>query len=782
MGFISNSTFAKNIFPFPDDNVDPKEKLESAWLLAAVKGIYGKYVQNETLLGYSNLEKFDVFRKYGQARQDPNKYKEIYKPTETGADHAAKGYVNLDFQIFSPVLKFKAVLRQKIRKMMARPQVRAIDELSGVERAAAKWDSYFFSINADIVSEFEQATGMEMDKPEFIPSSKQELEVYSEMNGFKLKSEMAYNRALAYTDEISEFEQIRRKIVDDIIDIGACCVKDYVDEEDGKVKIKYIDVARFVGDYSLNHNFDKSRYFGHFEDMKLHELRLLMPDVAEDEWKKLAYNYSGYGSNPGLGDWEQYDVQYDSDGAGGKKWSYDDYTIMVFEGEYKSVDTKYRIKHTNKYGDVKYYDDAFGKVRNTQSKQTVKRSVVNWYKIHWVVGSDHIYDSGLSTDVPRPKKSKPRSSYHPWRVPGKSFIELIMTNLDQIQLSYLRMQNAINSSAPDGLAIEWSSLENISIGDQETHPMELLRIHQQTGNLIYRATTHRGNVNMSSSKPIFPLQGGAGKLFEDSIRTMEMHFNWIAELTGIDRFSAGITPNPETSATASQIAAQGANDVVEDLAFAYHQIRESCAMNVVQRIALRVKHSKADYDIYTPSLGNNTEIIKLSADLTPQQMGIYMKMAPDDEQRQRITNAIQVSIQSGQIGIEDALKVERAASEGNMIYAESLLSKSIKLSKEKEQENQQANIEKQNEGLLQIKQQEAEGSAMKLEGEIQMATTIEKAKLESAIALENVKHKNKMEQIEAEKEYDNSNMAESDLRTSHTNEQSELRGTALEQF
>ena len=84
--------------------------------------------------------------------------------------------------------------------------------------------------------------------------------------------------------------------------------------------------------------------------------------------------------------------------------------------------------------------------------------------------------------------------------------------------------------------------------------MELLRIHHQTGNLIYRATTHRGNANMSASKPVMPLQGGAGKLFEDSIRTMEQHFSWIAELTGIDRFSAGLTPSPETSATASQIA------------------------------------------------------------------------------------------------------------------------------------------------------------------------------------------------------------------------------------
>jgi hypothetical protein len=747
---LFQNDYQKNAWPFPPDDIDPKEKLEAPWLLAAAKAIYSKYVQDSTAFFHTDNEKFEVQRRYGQARQSADRYKEQYKPTQNGGDQAAEGYVNLDFKIFSPVLKFKAILRTKIKRMMAEPQVRAIDEMSGAEREEAKWNSYFMGINQELIGQFESATGEKVEQPEFLPSSMEELEVYSKMHGFKLKSEQAYDRALKYTDEISNFKLIQRKLVDDLIDIGACCMKDYVDPEDGKVKMKYIDVARFVGDYSLNHGFDKSRFFGHFEDYKISELRFYMPDVPEEEWKSLAYNFSGYSANPGVGDWDNYDVQYDSDGFGGKKWGYDDYTCMVFEGEYLSVDTKYRTKHTNKYGDVKFYEDDFAKIRNTKTKQSTKRSVRNWYKMNWVVGSDHMFDSGKQTDQPRPKKSKPRASYHPYRQTGKSFIELIQTNLDQIQLAYLRMQNAINAATPDGLAIEWSSLENITIGDEDTSPMELLRIHQQTGNLIYRATTHRGAVNMSSAKPIQPLVGGTGKLFEDSIRTMEMHFNWIAELTGIDRYSAGLTPSAETSATASQIAAQGSNEIVDDLAFGYHEVRQSAAENTAHRIALRVKYSKEDYLIYHPALGENVELLKLSADHTPQQMGIYMKIAPDFEERARITEATKVAVQAGTIGPDDALRVERAAAEGNLLYAEALLTQKISKAKEQEQANQQANIEKQNQGLAQIKEQENQGSMAKIQGETQKALQVEQAKTEGAIKLEQVKHGNKMREIAAE--------------------------------
>lgn len=775
MRFVND--YQKNAFPFPPDDIDPKDKLNPSWLLAAAKATYAKYVQDSTAFFYTDNEKFEEQRRYGQARQDAEKYKEQYKPTQDEGDENAKGYVNLDFKIFSPVLKYKAILRRRVSRMMAEPQVRAVDEMSGMEREEQKFSDYFMSINKDLVVQYEQATGEQMEKPDIMPSSIEEMEIYSEMKGAKLKSEQAYDRALKYTDELSNFDVIQRKLMDDIIDIGACCMKDYVDPEDGKVKMKYIDVARFVGDYSLNHGFDKSRFFGHFEDYKISELRLLMPDVPESEWQSLSYSFSGYASNPGIGDWTRYDVQYDSDGFGGKKWGYDDYTCMVFEGEFLTVDTKYRTKHTNKHGDDKYYDDDYGKIRNTNTKKTVKRSVRQWYKFNWVVGSDILFDSGPQEDVPRPEKSKPRSSYHPYRITGKSFVELIMTNLDQIMLGYLRMQNAINAAAPDGLAIQWDALEGISLGgDDDTHPMELLRIHQQTGNVIYRATTHRGNVNMNTSKPVIPLQGGAGKLFEDAIRTMEMNFNWIAELTGIDRFSAGLTPSPETSATASQIAAQGANEIVEDMAFGFQQVRKSAANNVAHRIALRVKYSKEAYDTYHPALGINTEIMKITADKTPAMMGIYMKIAPDFEERARITENTKIAIQAGQIGPDDALRVERAAADGNMLYAEATLSYKIRKSKEQEQENQQANIKAQNEGLNNIKVTEGETAMAKIEAETGKGVTLQKAKDEGAINLEMVKHQNKMKEIQAEGRIQVARDENSDNRADRREEDKDVRG------
>lgn len=738
--------YTKNVFPFPQDDIDPKLKLNPEWLLEAAKAVYGKFLNDQTGFLYSEQEKFDRQRRYGQGRQDIDKYKTQWKPTEGADDRNAKGYVNLDFKIFSPAQKFKAMMRYSMTSMQTEPQVRAVDEASGGEKEEKKFTAWFYSVYGKLVDSIESVTKMKQKKPDFIPSSLEELEVFSEINGFKIKGEIAYNRALKYTDVVSDFSEIERKLQDDLIDIKACVVKDYVDWEDGVVKLKYIDPGRFVADYSLNHGFSKSRYYGHFEDYTISEIRHLCPNMTEESLKDLARQYGGYGSNPASNRWDYYDVQYDN-----YRWGYDDYKITVFEGEYLSVDTKYRTKSTNQYGTSRYYDDDYGKVRNTSTKETVKRSVRNWYRFKWILHTDYIFDYGKQYDVPRPKKSKPRASYHAYRVPGKSFIETIEPNLDQIQNMWLKLQAAWAAAAPDGLAIEWGALENIVMGGKEQEPVEMLRIRMQTGNLIYRGTNHRGNINITQAKPIQELTGGLGKMAVDAVNSIEFQLNMIAESTGLDRFSAGILPSGETSATASANANRGSNEIIQDMVHGINKVRESAAMNTSHRIALRVKHSKEDYNIYHSAIGHNVGILKISADMTPMQMGIYMKVKPDREAVQRITAAAQAALTGteGAPGIQlpDYLQIERSIEEGNLTYAEALLSYKIRKNEERAEASKKESIDRQNAGLQRIKESEQQGAMAKIEAEANLVKVQQSEKTKGELALEDRKHENKMKEI-----------------------------------
>lgn len=747
----SASNYSKAIFPFPKDDIDPQEKKQAPWILEAAKAVFSRYVGDRGVIRYNDIEKFDTLRKYSDGNQDKEQYKENWKATEDAGDRRAKGFVNMDWDIFSPAPKFMALIRKKMSNLQSEPEVMAIDEMSGAEREEKKFDAWFHSVFADLIEEVESRTGVRQKRPDFIPSSMEELEIFSEINGFKVKSEIAYNRGLKYTDAVSNFKDIQRKLQDDLITLNACIIKDYVDWEDGVVKLKYIDPARFIGHYSVNHNFDKSRYFGHIEDYTIAELRQAMPHIPEEEFQTLAKNHCGYAQNPASGDWDKYNRQYDNG-----IWAYDDFIIPVLEGEYLTVDTKYRTKITSKrYGTVRYVDDEFGKMRDSETKQTVLRPVKNWYRFKWVIGSDYVFDYGLQYDIPRPKLSKPRPSYHCYKIPGKSFIERIKPHLNAIQEAWLKLQAAWAAAAPDGLAVEWGALENITMGDKEKTPMELLRIRQQTGMLLYRATTTRGNINISQAKPVQELQGGLGKMAVDAIQTIEFYLNIIADATGLNRFSAGQTPSPETSATASQISEMGTEDVISDLAHGFNMVRESAALNTCLRMALRVKYSKEAYNIYHASLGYNTGILKITADMTPSQMGIYMKVKPNRDAIQRITQAAQLALQgtaeNPPIGLDDYLKIERAIEAGNLTFAEAMLSYKQRKAKEEAMQMQQANIDRQNQGLAAIEQQKAQAAQAKLMGEIEKEKVKIQMNKEAQIEIDNNQHKNKMAEIELEK-------------------------------
>jgi len=717
-------------FPFPKHDIDPKEKEGKEFCLAFSKALFSRYVGDRTGVHYTDREKFDTLRAYGQGEQNPDKYKKWFGSEPGEGDDEAKSFININHEILSVAPKFKGYFRQRYKSFSKRPQVHSVDKMAGMERQDKEADAIFFMQEGKWIEEKESFIGQKLDRPEFVPSTKEELEIFkSGTGGFKSKAEIAYNFALSFTELISKYPDIADKMIDDIADINICVCRDYVNPMDGKVYIEYIDPARFVGFYSRNDNFTNSPGFGHFYDITIQQLREEAPWILEEELLKLAELYNNTNGNPNIDFGGEKDVLYD-DG----KWAIDDVKLLVFNSEFLTSNATYKTQFTSKSRKiVRFFDAPYGKVKNTETKKTVVSNSQMWYKCKWIIGTEHIFDYGKATDVPRPNKSKPKSSYHAWKIPGKSFIESTVVNYDQIQLAHIKMENALAKAAPDGLAIEYGSLQNITLGKTKMKPIELLRIRRIQGDLIYKATTHRGHYQGSAAKPVMELTGGAGKMLEEAIATMELHFNLIAEITGIDRHSIGVLPNSETSAAATKNAASGTGLIVMDMAQALNKVRETCALNVIHRVALRVKHSKLIYELYDPALGQpNLDILKLSADMTPEEMGITMMVVPNDEEARDINDAAAGALkekENGAPGLEypDYLFIKEQVKDGNMEYARGYLS--MKLQKSQERFDK-----------MTIKKMETQGDA-------NSKTAVAKAEAETQ--RDNTKSQNKIKEIEA---------------------------------
>lgn len=701
--------FISSPFPFPEHDTDPRLKLESSYNLQWMKAVYSRYVSDRT--GYRSIdrEKFDELRNYLHGQQSIEKYKTYFPSKEDKGEQAAKGFVNINHDIFSPAPKFAGYMRQSIKSMVKTPSVIAIDEKSGAEKEEQKWRTWFYATQGEWVNKFDSDISYKSERPSFIPSTQEELEMFSEINGFKAKAEIAYTMAIKYSDLLSKFDVTTDQMINDILALNIIACKDYTDLNDGKVKSKYIDPGRYVGMYSLNHGFDKSPYHGHFEDYTIQELKKLTT-LEEGELKSIAQQYAGKFGNPEWND-RQYDAQYDNN-----KWSYDNFNIRVFEGEYLTVNHSPKVKYTNKRNEVRYIRNGEIDNKNTNGRsEMIDEKVKCWYRCKWIVGTEHVFDYGMQYDTPRPSKENPRASYHVHKIPGKSFIETVRVSLDQIQIAHIKMENALAKAPPDGLAIDYGSLENINMGKGNMKPIDLLKIRRTQGDLIYKGSTHRGQYGGSAAKPVMPLPGGAGKMLEEAILVMERHFHYIAELSGIDRNSIGMTPSPETSATASQNAARGSSMILIDMVNGFNNVIESKALNVVHRTALRVKYSKEAYDIYHTALGNNTEILKISADMTPDQMGIEMKVVPDDQAVRDIHEAAIQAMnnkgESGAPGIElpDYLFVKRLLTEGQLDYAQAMLAYKISKSKIEWERSKAAFADNQNEGLRRIEEEKNTG-------------------------------------------------------------------------
>ena len=106
------------------------------------------------------------------------------------------------------------------------------------------------------------------------------------------------------------------------------------------------------------------------------------------------------------------------------------------------------------------------------------------------------------------------------------------------------------------------------------------------------------------------------------------------------------------------------------------------------------------------------------------EFGIFLELEPEEEEKQMLEKNIQIALQAGQIGLEDAIDIRQIS---NIKLANQYLKLSQKKKRERDQQAQQANIQAQ----AQANAQSAEQAAM-AEVQKQQALTQEKVNIEQA--------------------------------------------------
>lgn len=743
------SSYQRGSYPFPKDEIDPKEK-NAEWSQKWCEAMYAAWVTDRSGIPYSQLEELWTLRRYGAGNQDISKYQKIMLD-DSGDSQDSEGYLNVNWEIFSVAPKFKYVVVGMFEQQDHNIVATAVDPSSSKLKENAKFMKWFRSQFKDKLQQIEAGMGDIQNKSEYLPGSVEELDLYTQMGGFKLAKEMEIEEGLNYTFHISDWAETKRKIINDFLDINKAAVKDYVDPYTRKVKTRYVDPTSLIMQYSRHWDHRNSEYAGEIIKETISNIRK-NTDIPEDELLNLAQFYNGRNSNNTITSWTQDDLRFNSGG-----WRYDNFLIDVMDAEWFSVNSKYYSKRINDRGDTHTYEEKWGKNVNNKKKTTDIKNFKVVYRCKWIVGTDRVYDYGLQYDVPRPGKKEVELSFSFYQLPGRSLVSLMVQNLDSLQLTWLKLQNALAMSANAGIAVEYTAISNMKLGGNKLEPLELLTIRRDTGDLIYKSTTHRGVMNVPAGfRPIQELTGGMGPQLEELIKTIDLNINLIRSLTGINQISDASTPNPEQSVGGSELAVAATNNALRPIYSGYIRLKEFTARKCALRLQLLVKHDKKAYEGYIPVVGRvGVKTLSIGADAVDANYFIKIEARPTETQKQEIRKAAIDAMQpsrDGHAAIEypDYLLINRSLDDGNLKFAEGYLSWKSTQSKKESIAKEEKMMKMNGENAQKQAQAKGEQDRMKVEQETQSKIKVEQAKADLEDRNSEREHEREMQRITLE--------------------------------
>jgi hypothetical protein len=743
------SSYQRGSYPFPRDEISTDEK-KIEWGIKWCEAMYAAWVTDRTGVPYSQLDEYYNLRRYGAGNQDVYKYQKILLANDGEGESGLEGYLNIDWEIFSVMPKFKHIIRGMFENQEHDIVASAVDEKSVNQKNKDELHKWFNGRFKPLLDQMDRINETQRT-PEWTPENVDELELYKMTGGFKLAKEAEIEEALQYSFYISDWKETKRKILDDFVDLNIAACKDYTDLYTRKAKTRYVDPMNLIIQYSRHWDHRNSEYGGELIKETISNLRK-NTDIPEDELRNLAQFYNGRNTNQNLQSWTVEDLRIENGG-----WKYDNFLLDVMDAEWFSVNSKYFTKRMNDRGESYLYEEKWGKVYDTERKKTKKNVFKVVYRCKWVVGTKFAYDFGLQYDVPRPGKKEVELSYKFYKLPGRSLVSLSIPNLDQICLTWLKLQNSLAMSANSGIAIEYSTLQNMKLGGDKMEPLEILAIRRDTGDLIYKTTTHQGRPNVPGGyKPIQELVGGIGPQLEEYMRLFEMNLEFIRDLTGISRVADASTPDPNQSVGGTEIAIAATHNALQPIYSGYIRLKEQVARTLAIRIQSLVKHDKKAYKGYMPVLGKaGVKIISVGADVIDTDWSIMIQAKPTQQRKNMILESAMKAMQpdkDGFTGLEeqDFLMLERMLENGNLKAAEMFLAYRSRKNKQRQMQLQRENmqIDSDNQQQIATVKGDQERQTKQFDNELKKDFETHKATLEDQNN-EN-EHQRKLQQIGAE--------------------------------
>ncbi|HAG28916.1 MAG TPA: hypothetical protein DCL39_05625 [Alteromonas macleodii] len=738
---------------FPDPLAPSEEKQGKKYGLSYAKAIYnqwGKMDQQNSAYG-NRRRTFEKNRRYANGTQDTAIYRSLL--TSLDPNNGDGSMLNLDFTPVPILPKFVRIVVNKILSLNPYPNLEAIDPLSSSEKDLEKKKMEFSVKAKESLQGIKKGLGIEINgDPDQVPDTLEEAEIFMDAN-VKVSSEIAAQIATNLTLEWNDFnDSILRRCVNDLAVLGMAVVKRDNDPQYG-LKTSYVDPGNFIHSFTEDPNFGDLVYAGQVKHIPIQELKRIAGDqFTEEQYKTIAQKaQKKYGYDAGKLSQSSYDRANNV-----SRFGYDEYMIEVLDFEFMGVDCEYYESKESRYGNVGFYakgENYKAPINSVFNREVSKLETSSVYGGCYILGTDFLFSYGKKNNMPRNIHdiSRTNLSYSVCAtnlldMMPKSMVDSCIGFADQLQLTHLKIQQAVAKAKPDGIIIDIEGLENVQLGNGgELQPLDLHDIYEQTGVFYYRSKNPEGGFQNPPIREI----GNSIRNINELIGLYNHYLRMIRDATGINEVMDASTPKSDSLVGVRQQALAAANNAIYDITNSSMVLYKKVCSDIVK--CVQVIHPEAVlYKIYENAIGKeNMKVLSSFRNLAMYNFGVKVVKDMEEAERQYLEQNIQVALGQKEIDLEDAIAVRQLKDLGQ---AERLL---IVRRKKRMAQNQQMAMQNSQQ-QSQVQQQSAQAASQARQQEMQMEAQIKaqemqlKAQLEAQ--LEQVKHgfRREIEMIKAQ--------------------------------
>jgi hypothetical protein len=640
---------------FPDHLAPDEVKNTEEFGLQMAEAIQWEWFRKPTGGGqcpfYDQRELYHQLRLYARGEQDTKIYKDLI------AGDGDEAYTNYDFRPIQVAPKFVKIIVNQMSERLFDIKAEATDKYSTDLKDDYRNALQSVMISRPIMEEAQKVLGLDMFPEGFdkYPHTQEELDLHMQLE-YKPAIEIACEEAFKFTLDLNDYAETQSKVIEDIVVLGKGGAKHFTDTGKG-IAVSYLDPALVVHSFARKRDFTDVYYYGEVERITINELkRISNGRFSEDDLRRIAAQSSEF-------------FRYQNNTNEGSNINSDDFAGMMVDVlffTYKSTNTMAFKKKGISNGGFKMTkkESTFTKGKYAEGYDSVKKTIDVWYEGALVLGTQYIFNYKLCENMIRPNGLLNRTvsnyvMYAPelYQNRTRSTLQRIIPYIDQMQQIHIKIQQIVAKSRPNGIYIDVAGLEEVDMGDGNTlTPLELLKIYDQTGNVIGTSVTSEGDYNYGR-QPITELHNGVPTGIGEFINLYNHYLNLVRDAIGIPQGADASTPHPDMLVGVQQQLALNSNTALRHILDSSLAISQNIGKGLALRLKDIFKYSNLK-QVYINAIGKiNVDILKALENYHLHDLGINIELKPDFKEQQDLENNINNALSKGLIDVSDVIDI-----------------------------------------------------------------------------------------------------------------------------